>query len=379
MQLANFNQVTVSSMGEATRRMVDLSLVLDVSSSIGSQWTAVRDAARVFVNAFDENNDRVALLTFSNGVSVLDADAVARAASTRPKVYSRRADDAAGRQHEHGRRALPRLGRAPLRADRPAVRPARHRALHRRRVQQRARQLRHGARPGPCAPDLRLPEERCRIPTARPGTTRRSPGSIDQTARTARPVRPTRCSVPPAGTTTARSPDSCLAALPYLPLDELARAPPQLRHSDDVPAADQRAERSTAPRSRRTRGLRNQNTTTGRYPADVWNINNAARNLVEIIANAARADARRLPDPHLHDRHGRARALQARHDPERDVRGDPQADRQRHYARRTSTRRRWRASTTTRRPRPTSVPRSRRCRTRSSDSVSKRQTVSGKR
>src|SRR5439155_6625383 len=28
----------------------------------------------------------------------------------------------------------------------------------------------------------------------------------------------------------------------------------------------------------------------GRYPADVWNINNSARNLVEIIADAARAE-----------------------------------------------------------------------------------------
>ena len=73
MKLANFNQVTVSSMGEATRRMVDLSLVLDVSSSIGWQWPTVRDAVRTFVDAFDKNNDRMALLTFGNGVSVLDA------------------------------------------------------------------------------------------------------------------------------------------------------------------------------------------------------------------------------------------------------------------------------------------------------------------
>ncbi len=35
MSVANINSVTVSSTGEATRRMVDLSLVLDVSSSIG--------------------------------------------------------------------------------------------------------------------------------------------------------------------------------------------------------------------------------------------------------------------------------------------------------------------------------------------------------
>ncbi len=29
---------------------------------------------------------------------------------------------------------------------------------------------------------------------------------------------------------------------------------------------------------------------TGRYPADVWNINNSARNVLEIIANQARND-----------------------------------------------------------------------------------------
>src|SRR5688572_25165178 len=36
MRLANFEELTVRSTGEATRRMVDLSLVMDVSSSIGS-------------------------------------------------------------------------------------------------------------------------------------------------------------------------------------------------------------------------------------------------------------------------------------------------------------------------------------------------------
>jgi hypothetical protein len=38
------------------------------------------------------------------------------------------------------------------------------------------------------------------------------------------------------------------------------------------------------------RGLRNRNVATGRYPADVFNTNNAARNVLEIIANAARSD-----------------------------------------------------------------------------------------
>src|SRR5262249_18006368 len=67
MKLAQFQQVTVSATGEATRRMVDLSLVLDVSSSIGSQWGQVRDAARSFISAFDGAHDRMSLLLFSNG------------------------------------------------------------------------------------------------------------------------------------------------------------------------------------------------------------------------------------------------------------------------------------------------------------------------
>src|SRR5262245_3066320 len=46
MRLGNINNVTVVSAGEAQRRMVDLSLVIDVSASIGSQWGPVRDATR---------------------------------------------------------------------------------------------------------------------------------------------------------------------------------------------------------------------------------------------------------------------------------------------------------------------------------------------
>jgi len=72
MTLGGFDTVTVSSSGEATRRMVDLSLVLDVSGSIGPAWGAVRDASRTFINSFDAAHDRLALLTFSDGAKVLD-------------------------------------------------------------------------------------------------------------------------------------------------------------------------------------------------------------------------------------------------------------------------------------------------------------------
>ena len=78
MKLGQFNSVTVGSSGEATRRMVDLSLVIDVSGSIGAQWGAVRDASREFIRSFDAVHDRLALMTFSNGATVLDAMPAAR-------------------------------------------------------------------------------------------------------------------------------------------------------------------------------------------------------------------------------------------------------------------------------------------------------------
>jgi hypothetical protein len=78
MQLGNIMTVTVGATGEATRRMVDLSLILDVSGSIGGRWPAVRDAARTFIDSFDARNDRLSLLTFSNGAQVLDAMPAAR-------------------------------------------------------------------------------------------------------------------------------------------------------------------------------------------------------------------------------------------------------------------------------------------------------------
>jgi Flp pilus assembly protein TadG len=47
MKLANFQELRVNALGEATRRMVDLSLVMDVSGSIGWRWPYVRRGADV--------------------------------------------------------------------------------------------------------------------------------------------------------------------------------------------------------------------------------------------------------------------------------------------------------------------------------------------
>ena len=45
--------------GEARRRLVDLSLAIDCSGSIAGDWTTVRDAARLFINSFDDHYDRI--------------------------------------------------------------------------------------------------------------------------------------------------------------------------------------------------------------------------------------------------------------------------------------------------------------------------------
>jgi Flp pilus assembly protein TadG len=73
MKLANFQQVTVNATGQATRRMVDLSLVIDVSGSIGWRWPYVQAAAQQFVDSFSASSDRLSLIFFGNGARVIDA------------------------------------------------------------------------------------------------------------------------------------------------------------------------------------------------------------------------------------------------------------------------------------------------------------------
>ena len=133
--------------------MVDLSLVLDVSSSIGSKWGAVRDASRAFVDAFDPAHDRLSLLTFGNGAQVLEPMPSSRGFD-KPGMIAAVPQNLPG-----GSTAMVQglyRGWDELRSvpERHAVDPARDRALHRRRVQQRARLLRCGADGNQGAPDV---------------------------------------------------------------------------------------------------------------------------------------------------------------------------------------------------------------------------------
>ena len=289
MSLANFKDVTVSSSGEATRRMVDLSLVVDVSGSIGFRWPAVRDAARTFVESFDAKSDRLALVFYGNGAKVVDA------------MPSSRGFD-----------------KSKMISDIPTSLPGGSTAM----VEGLYRgwdELR--SVPADQQSSLRV------IVLFTDGASNSVPGLYDKFPTTAMGLRtfdfpkqspdpenqtwnnPTIAglfdtetgnqSTPAWGhqvafwkdTTTLNSAGVVNRdpKLEYLPVKSFHGH----RRSAGIPTAfDLQTSSLTVdgvPQSTK-RALRNKNTTLNRFPADVWNINNAARNLVEIIADAARKD-----------------------------------------------------------------------------------------
>ena len=151
----------------------------------------------------------------------------------------------------------------------------------------------------------------------------------------------------------------------WMPATSMHTHPSQPGHPDDVPAADQHTEgqRCSAELGSRVCG----NSRAGKYPSQIWNINNAARNLVEIIANAARDETKRAaPRPDLHHRHGPAGAAATWARGARRPRASSSASPTTRRPSRTSTPTSSKARTTTPRRRPTWRRRSRRCRIRSS-------------
>lgn len=280
MKLGNFDEVTVGASGEATRRMVDLSLVLDVSSSIGWRWPYVRDAARTFVDAFDPAHDRMALVTYSTGSRVLDAMPGSRG-----------------------------FDRAKVKADIPNTLPGGSTAM----VEGLYRgwdELR--TVPAGQQSSLRI------IVLFTDGASNSVPGNHDGTgiAKGLRTADFPKNAPDPDGQTWARpdinglydtqsaaaspgypgftptvwSSTESYASVPYLALASLHTHHRSAGIPTSFPLQTAALTVNGAPQSAR-RPLRNMNTTTSRYPSQVWNINNASRNLLEIVANAARADA----------------------------------------------------------------------------------------
>jgi von Willebrand factor type A domain-containing protein len=73
MQVAGFTELPVVASGQATRRLVDLSFVVDRSNSLSSDFDQVKAAAEQFVSYFDPDKDRVALVMFATNTIVMDA------------------------------------------------------------------------------------------------------------------------------------------------------------------------------------------------------------------------------------------------------------------------------------------------------------------
>jgi Flp pilus assembly protein TadG len=277
MKLGNLNQVTVSSAGQATRRMVDLSLVLDVSSSIGSQWPTVRDAARTFIDAFDAAHDRLALLTFSNGSAVIDQMPASRG-----------------------------FDKVKLEGDVPNTLPGGS-TLMIEGLYRGWDELR--SVPSGTQSSLRI------IVLFTDGASNGVPGSYDASglAKSLRSWDFPHNAVDPDNQTWdsphidgmydtqsgAQAPlltitlpwnsTTTLAAAPYLPVTTweshhrssgIPTSFPLQTSSLTVNGAAQNA----------VRGLRHFDAAAGKYPAEIFNINNAARNVLEIIGDAARND-----------------------------------------------------------------------------------------
>jgi Flp pilus assembly protein TadG len=277
MKLSNFTTMTVASSAAATRRMVDLSLVVDVSSSIGSKWPTVRDAARTFINSFDQDHDRLSLLTFSNGAMVLDP-----MPSTRGFAKATVKNDVP--------QNLP--GGSTLMVE----------GLYRGWDELRTV-------PSGTQSSLRI------IVLFTDGASNGVPGTYDGSgvAKSLRSWDFPKNAIDPDGQTwdsphidglydtqtgntspsysltAAWDSTTTLTQVPFLPVATWHSHHRSPGIPTSFPLQTPSLMVNGLPQTSR-RGLRNFDSTQNRYPAEIWNINNAARNVLEIIGDAARND-----------------------------------------------------------------------------------------
>jgi Flp pilus assembly protein TadG len=278
MSLGSTPSMAIGAEGEAMRRMVDLSLVLDVSSSIGWRWGAVRDAARTFVNSFDPINDRMSLTLFGNGAQVLDLMSSSRG-----------------------------FNKTKLKNDIPNTLPGGStnmvEGLY--RGWDEVRSVPSGQQSGLRIIVLFTDGASNSVPADYPAAAGqpRSLRTYDFPDNGADPDNQTHANPhieglnhsqtgvtsPSYTLTTPWNSTQTIPQVPYLPLASWHA----FRRSSGIPTTfplqTNALKVDGQPQSAR-RPLRNFNTGAARFPAEVWNINNAARNLVEIIANAARND-----------------------------------------------------------------------------------------
>jgi len=72
MQIAGFAELGIAAQSQATRRLVDMSFVVDHSNSLSSDFDQVKAAAEQFVSYFDPDKDRVALVMFASNTTIMD-------------------------------------------------------------------------------------------------------------------------------------------------------------------------------------------------------------------------------------------------------------------------------------------------------------------
>lgn len=72
MKVLGWQNMAVATSAQASRRLVDISFVIDKSGSIGSAWPQVQSAATQFISYFDESQDRMALIMYSSNTVVFD-------------------------------------------------------------------------------------------------------------------------------------------------------------------------------------------------------------------------------------------------------------------------------------------------------------------
>jgi Flp pilus assembly protein TadG len=295
MKLANFQILNVRSTGEATRRMVDLSLVLDVSSSIGSRWGAVRDATRAFINSFDANADRMSLTLFGNGAEVREAMRAGRGfvkanmindvpsslpgGSTNMVEGLYRGWDeirSVANGQQSGLRVIVLFTDGASNSV-PGIYPG----------NATARALRTYDFPDNGADPDGQTWYNPTIAGLYPTDLVTSPTAPVPNVNVQVPLWSNPCTMGAPGV-------NCSTVVPLLPVNTVSTHPHH--RSSGIPTSfplqvSTLKVNGTAQNSLSRRGLRNPTGSPVRYPADVWNINNSARNLVEIISNAARSDA----------------------------------------------------------------------------------------
>jgi Flp pilus assembly protein TadG len=286
MRVGNITELTVGSSGEATRRMVDLSLVLDVSSSIGSKWSTVRDAARNFIGSFDQAHDRLALVTFSNGAQVLDAMPSTRGfdktrlesdvPSTLPGGSTNMVEGVYRGWDEL--RAVPSGSQSGLRVIVLFTDGASNGVPGDFDGSGAAKTLRTWDFP-----------KNATDPDSQTWDAPHIDGLYDTATGSASPSYSCTDTTPLPGRCLAWNSTVTIPQVPYLPAGTWHTH----HRSSGIPTSfplQVSTLKVNGSAQNAVRGLRHFNAGAGKYPAEVFNINNAARNVLEIIANAARND-----------------------------------------------------------------------------------------